>query len=239
MNRSRWIRPSAIALFSWLLSWSVAGVAEAHIALVSPPHRYAENEQKAEPCGRPGGTRGTNVTVFEPGATITVKWRETINHPSHYRISFDDDGDDDFCYPASKDDLYSCPSVLLDNIPDEPPPSGIFEAQVTLPNIECENCTLQLVQVMYDKVASGWGDNDLYFNCADIALRAGGGGGPDAGAGGGPDAGAGAGPDAGSGGTPADVDGGGCAIGGGRAPAGAPLGLALVAAWALRRRRRR
>src|SRR5690606_6077325 len=44
----------------------------------------------------------------------------------------------------------------------------------TLPDIECESCTLQVVQVMYDKKPYGDG-NDLYYQCADIALRPGGG----------------------------------------------------------------
>ena len=43
--------------------------------------------------------------------------------------------------------------------------------QVTLPDVECERCTLQLIQVMTDKAPYGDG-NDLYYQCADLALRA-------------------------------------------------------------------
>ena len=41
---------------------------------------------------------------------------------------------------------------------------------ITLPNMTCENCTLQVIQMMTDKTPYGDG-NDLYFQCADIALR--------------------------------------------------------------------
>jgi len=104
------------------------------------------------------------VAVFEPGETIVVSWTETVDHTSHYRIAFDDDGNDDFVPPADRDDLNNSPAVLLDGIDDGR--GGVYEQEVTLPDIECERCTLQLVQMMY-----GAGN---YFQCADIALRRGG-----------------------------------------------------------------
>src|SRR5690606_36725286 len=120
--------------------------------------------QKTGPCGRAGVGRGDVVTVFEPGQTITVVWKETIDHPSHYRISFDDDGEDDFVDPAGFNDFYTAPSVLLDDI-DDSSCGNAMRATITLPDIECESCTLQVVQVMYDKKPYGDG-NDLYYQCA-------------------------------------------------------------------------
>ena len=144
--------------------------AQAHIRLLSPLSRYGD-QQKTGPCGVAGGARTENVAVFEPGATITVEWEEYINHPSHYRISFDIDGDDDFVDPATPTDFFNSATVLIDDIDD--PPEAVKTMQVTLPNIECENCTLQVIQAMYDKppFASG---NDIYYQCVDIALRSGG-----------------------------------------------------------------
>ncbi len=195
--------------------------ADAHIRMTFPTNRYGD-EQKSEPCGRAGGARSGNVNVFEPGETITIEFTETIDHPSHYRVSFDSDGDDDFCYPASMDDFFTCDTVVLDNIADAPAAAQTIE--FTFPDIECENCTLQVVQVMYDK-ASIWGDNDLYFNCADIALRA---ADPNA-----PDAGTTPDPDPEVGGD------GGCAVAH-RDAGGAPLGvLLLISLVALSSRRRR
>lgn len=144
------------------------GLADAHIAMTFPATRYAD--QKRGPCGRGAGDAPSgNVTVFAPGETITLAWTETINHPSHYRISFDIDGQDAFEDPPQMKAFYSNDAVLLDNISDAGGPG--FQAQITLPNVQCESCTLQLVQVMYDKPPYVPGTNDLYYQCADIALR--------------------------------------------------------------------
>jgi uncharacterized protein (TIGR03382 family) len=67
-------------------------------------------------------------------------------------------------------DFSKTENVLADNLPDAA--GGSFTKMIQLPNVECENCTLQLIQMMYDKAPYGDG-NDIYFQCADISLRAG------------------------------------------------------------------
>jgi hypothetical protein len=141
--------------------------AEAHIALMSPAPRYAD--QKVGPCGRLNGARSTNVATFRPGETITITWRETIDHPGHFRISFDADGDDDFVDPASYDDRNTNEAVLLDGIPDRSG-GGEYSVQVRLPTVTCTNCTLQVIQVMTDKPPYVAGSNDIYYQCADLVL---------------------------------------------------------------------
>ena len=72
--------------------------AQAHIELLAPVPRSAS--LKSGPCGAGAGdVRGDKVTVFAPGATITVRWRETVPHPGYYRISFDPEGQDLFADP--------------------------------------------------------------------------------------------------------------------------------------------
>jgi hypothetical protein len=171
-----------VIVVATLFAWSAPAVA--HIQLDDPPARITD--QKTGPCGAAGSVRGDVVTTFEAGQTIEVKWRETINHPGHYRISFDADGQDDFVDPAGFDDFDSAPSVMLDNIGDAN--GGEYTQSITLPNEPCENCTLQLVQVMTDKAPYGDG-NDLYYQCADIRIVAGPADMPDAGSSGEPDAG--------------------------------------------------
>lgn len=139
--------------------------AMAHLQLLEPGQR--ESAQKTGPCGSQDSMRGPAHT-FRPGETITVRWTETVNHPSHYRISFDDDGTDDFADPPSMMDFYSNDTVLLDDITDVE--AADQEAEITFPNITCDNCTLQVVQVMYDKPPYTVGGNDLYYQCADIIL---------------------------------------------------------------------
>jgi len=151
-----------------LILVGMPSVAAAHIQLDEPMARYTD--QKKGPCGRaddPG--RSDRVTVYEPGQKIVLKWRETVNHPGHYRVSFDEDGQDDFKDPSDFMDYYSNPAVIMDEIADKR--GGEYQVEVQLPDVTCERCTLQVVQVMYDKPPYTVGGNDLYYQCADIALR--------------------------------------------------------------------
>lgn len=142
--------------------------ADAHIALMDPPARTAS--LKSGPCGASGSTRGATVTTLQPGATITVTWEETVDHPGHYRIAFDEDGDDLFVDPQGFEDVGGGPGVLLDGIADRGG-GGIYSQEITLPDVECDNCTLQVIQVMSDKPPYGDG-NDMYYQCADLVLSA-------------------------------------------------------------------
>ena len=200
MRRS--LRLSALAAIGLL---GAAPAAHAHIELLSPKPRTLE--QKTGPCGAGGSTRGTNVTTYRPGETITIEWTETVDHPGHYRIAFDDNGNDSFRDPSRPDDNF--PQTLADQIVDRG--GGRYTQQVTLPNMTCTNCTLQLIQVMTTVVPY----NSFYFQCADLVL---------AGEGTDPD------PDPGTAGTE-----GGCSTGSSQ---GLAAGLALLA-LALRRRPRR
>lgn len=146
-----------------------AAPAAAHITLVDPPPRT--DLQKDGPCGAgPSDGRGDIITVYQGGQTITVKWIETVDHPGHYRISFDPDGQDDFGDPASFEELYSNPAVMIDGILDESGQDVMYQQDITLPEMSCDTCTLQLVQVMTDKAPYGDG-NDLYYQCADIVIE--------------------------------------------------------------------
>lgn len=185
--------PRSTHLFAAAVVGTVAsaGPAAAHVCMVEPVSRVGANctsssPQKVGPCGV--AERGSNVTVYRPGETITVKLNETIGHTSHYRIAFNPGGDD-FEDPTSREDNTGAhPFVLKDNITDETLDDGYPDnpaltqtVQVTLPNMPCESCTLQLIQVMYDKGGNGFGGNDgqggkadnddIYYACADIALR--------------------------------------------------------------------
>jgi Lytic polysaccharide mono-oxygenase, cellulose-degrading len=170
-----------------------APAASAHVQLRAPQQR--DIDQKAGPCGLPDSTRGENVCEFQPGATITVEWDETVEHPGHFRVSFDDDGTDDLIDPSDYDDYYASEAVLVDEIGDRDVGADgnpRYSMQIELPDIECDNCTLQLIQVMSDKPPWGpEGGDDIYYQCADLVLS------PDAPAEPAPDCGATTGEDAG------------------------------------------
>jgi MYXO-CTERM domain-containing protein len=145
----------------------IGGTASAHISLTSPAPRTAD--QKAGPCGVSGSVRGSNVTSFAPGETITVTWKETVEHPGHYRISIDMDGNE-FTNPNNPNDAF--PETMVEPIADRVVNSSnnTYSQEVTLPMQTCENCTLQLVQVMTTSVPY----NSFYFQCADIRIGEGG-----------------------------------------------------------------
>src|SRR5688500_12046379 len=154
----------------------VAQTAHAHIDLdqAGGTHesRYGAAAIKDGPCGQAGGTRGDNVYEYKPGSTIEIKVSEFVQHPGYFRIAFDDDGDDSFVTPVSitgehgdcggdpkcgpgMEDFCNNDTVLIDNL-DPHASEGIFAPakdwtwKVKLPNVECDNCTLQIIQVMTD-----------------------------------------------------------------------------------------
>lgn len=146
---------------AWVLaSLVISGTASAHIAMTVPAVRTVD--QKTGPCGAAGSTRGANVTTFAPGETITMEWDETVDHPGHYRIAFDDDGND-FQNPNNPNDDF--PGTLVEPIVDKV--GGHYTQEFTLPTTPCDNCTLQLIQVMTTSVPY----NSFYFQCADIRIE--------------------------------------------------------------------
>jgi MYXO-CTERM domain-containing protein len=203
-------------------------IAVAHIALTYPPPRTTMLKQG--PCGVAGSTRGTTVTTLAPGSTITVQWNETIDHPGHYRISFDMDGNDFVVPPTSTGSTEGMTNVIKDLIMDVqggtvPRP---YTFDITLPDMECNNCTLQVIQLMTDKppYTTDALSDDIYYQCADITLAASA-----------PDAAMQVTPDAGTGPGGSD-NGGGGSVSGGCSTGNATGFVALVGLLGLRRRRR-
>jgi hypothetical protein len=193
------LRTGALALATIVLLASPP--LSAHFSLdqgTTHKSRHGDQDIKAGPCGRADGTRGTNVYVYRPGEAIRVEIIEYIGHPGYFRIAFDDDGDDAFADPQTvapinrecmdipedhcgEPDFYNNDAVLLDNL-DPHVPQNIFEARtyswdVTLPSVTCDNCTLQVIQVMTDApgIHAPYDPNsptadDIYYQCIDLVL---------------------------------------------------------------------
>ncbi len=161
-----------------------AGVVDAHIHLTSPKSRIDTeigDDQKHEPCGVTGQVRiPARVTTFRPGQTISVTWKETVDHKSHFRIAFQPSGDKFGIPPAGAGGGFPDTDqtgqtdatgalILKDMILDaNTDTAATLTASITLPNMECNNCTLQFIQVMKDTPPYTVGD--IYFNCADLTL---------------------------------------------------------------------
>jgi hypothetical protein len=188
------IRALTIGLVAMLLP----ALADAHIQMLNPRPRHPETGNalspliKQAPCGVTGERRTTNIiNYFKPGQMITVMWNEYIPHPGHFRIAFLADGDN-FAEPTSFTDVQqpAMLPILADNIePSTRGVGGMHQLLVQLPNVECSNCTLQVIQVMTDKPPYTVGGDDVYHTCADLVLSNTADGGappsPDAGRGGG------------------------------------------------------
>jgi MYXO-CTERM domain-containing protein len=137
----------------------VADGALAHELLDAPQRRY--DDMKGGPCGRGRGEDGrtSRFTRYQPGETITVRWTEVIDHVSRWVIAFDDDGADQADFDAN----------ILHTEPDPQNPSGKgWSAEVTLPDVTCTNCTLQLLQIMTTRDDPS--PSDIYDQCADLVL---------------------------------------------------------------------
>lgn len=108
---------------------------------------------KSAPCG--GIARTASSRAFTSGQTINVSWEETVNHPGRYEIYFSQSGDSNF----------TLLKTINDSLNDNAVPHA-YSTQITLPNVVCTDCTLQLVQFMTDS-------NSYYYSCADIQLNGG------------------------------------------------------------------
>ena len=212
----------------------VPGVASAHVELLEPAARYPREFLKDGPCGHPGNPPGEFTTRVTAGETLVVRWDEFVGHPGHFRIALSMGGDAELVDPSDFDDFYSADNVLLDEIED-PDGRTLHEVEITIPDVSCESCTLQLIQVMTDKPPWGPdGGRDLYYQCADLEIVGGSTEVPGVTA----EDGGGAGGDAEGG---ADDEDGGCAVAGrrrGSAGSAFMLGLLLVAAVQVTRTRR-
>lgn len=164
-----------------------ASPAGAHIRLLKPEARYEitgfETGIKSCPCGMGPNTETCNVaqdgsdpnrasnrvTVLQAGSTITVRFEELVDHAGRFRIAFDPDGADVEDFNANVLLDVPDPADVTSNTDEE----DIWEVQVELPEMTCDNCTLQLVQVMNNDTANPVADpsnQSTYYACADIEL---------------------------------------------------------------------
>jgi hypothetical protein len=172
----------------------VPAVTHAHFKLMEPASWLIEDgrgdPQKAGPCG------GTNTDYGKPSYAITqavggsrlhVKVLETIYHPGHYRVALAVNSPaelpvdpkattmDSDRGPRSVSAEIQNPvqvPVLADGLfvhtakVDTP-----FETDVTLPNISCRRCTLQVIQFMAEHGVNNPGMFS-YHHCATVQITA-------------------------------------------------------------------
>jgi len=162
--------------------------------MVEPAGWIVESErgdpQKAVPCGAdPKMTLSGVVNKAVGGSKLHLKVVETIYHPGHYRVALAVNSRDELPPdpqtferttekgPRSVWGVIQSPPqlpVLADGLfphYTRPASPATFEADIQLPNITCEKCTLQVIQFMADHAYNQPGGYS-YHHCADIAITA-------------------------------------------------------------------
>ncbi len=188
------MRAFAILLAAGLL-FALAERAVAHFRLIEPASWLVESDlgdpQWSAPCGGtltdPGKPTGA-ITKIQGGDKLHIRIREMAFHPGFYRVAL---------AVNSRAELPPDPEAISQPGPDgrqrsisgaiHYPPSppvladGLFmhvapfdkeqETDVQIPNINCEKCTLQVIEFMG---AHGFNKDGgyTYHHCADLQIRA-------------------------------------------------------------------
>ena len=178
---------SSVLLFTVSLL-TLPKAAEAHFNLLAPPSSNTSNAMEggkgAPPCG-PDSAPSTAPTAIQGGKTFTLKINETVYHKGFYRVAL---------ALHSRSELPADPAVttavvngmtvatgaiatdmafpvLANNLFATHTAAGAQESQIKIPNVNCDKCTLQVIEFMQDHTANPGG---LYFyhHCADLKITA-------------------------------------------------------------------
>ena len=169
--------------------------APAHFILQQPKSWLVESPlgdpQKAGPCGGttadPGMPTG-DITALTGGELLHIKVKETVYHPGFYRVALAVLDRSEL--PADPEDTTRMGSrgpisvsgkvdpnpklpVLLDGLWEhhERKPAQEWETDVRIPNINCDHCTIQVIQFMEEHSINTDG-RFSYHHCADLKITA-------------------------------------------------------------------
>ncbi len=178
---SRLLPVSAAGLGLALLA--LAPSADAHIRLLEPQPRYEitgfDTGIKSCPCGLGSSNRTCNLTTdasdsdgrsenvlrVEAGSQLMLRFDEYVDHTGSFRVAFDPDGAD----MADFND-----NILVPIVADPANTGGqIWEIPVTVPDMTCDNCTLQLIQAMHGDTTTPVADPaslSTYYTCVDLEI---------------------------------------------------------------------
>ena len=181
---------------------SLVGSAHAHFVLVAPAASLVQNRlgdpQKIAPCGgvsanpargtpaNPGVPSGA-ITNVKGGTNLPLLVQETIYHPGHYRVALAKTvaqlPPDPVVTTAQTEKGVRSQSAVIQNPPVAPVlldgifahterPTQNFEAEIPIPNINCPNCVLQVIEFMADHPGIGIDGGHSYHHCAILNITA-------------------------------------------------------------------
>lgn len=146
----------------------VPSAVSAHALFVKPVPRTTSDQMmslKVAPCGAaPDGVpkvKGQPVEQYQPGAMITVDFKETVSHQGCYLFQLSPTGDNG-------------PWQTLKQVADPAGVGGNQSTQLQLPaGVTCQNCTLRMIQVMLGANCAATQDptaTSNYYSCADVRI---------------------------------------------------------------------
>jgi hypothetical protein len=167
--------------------------ASAHFILDTPAASLEQNAigdpQKLGPCGgtfQDAGTPTGAVTELAGGGTMPLKVRESIYHPGHYRVAL---ARSEALLPADPETVTRegprgpvsasativadpAPPILADGLfvhTERLAPGHVWEAELRVPNVDCQGCVVQVIQWMgeHPGVAEG---GFSYHHCATVNI---------------------------------------------------------------------
>ena len=192
------MRKLVLALSVPLLTLAVP--ASAHFDLTMPPSiaKSTEGGKGPAPCGPDVATTGT-PTAVTGGKPLMLNINETTPHPGFYRfalsltspptfpadnvvknqqgvvilptdkqaLSFSADFEDPAKFPVLADHLFVHTDGGVQSFP-----SMKFPGVVTIPNLNCDKCTLQVIEFMANHPSNGDSAGYFYHHCALLKITA-------------------------------------------------------------------
>ncbi|MEI9938877.1 MAG: SCE4755 family polysaccharide monooxygenase-like protein [Pseudomonadota bacterium] len=173
--------------------FALPATAQAHFTLLAPPPASnSTNGGKGDPPCGPTDMLSNVVTPVMGGSKLTVKVNETVYHPGFYRIALSlksrselpvdnvvKDASGTVLPPAGPGnsataDYETTPvfPVLADNLWPHTSATAMFSGEITLPNVNCDKCTLQVIEFMAQHPSNGPKAGYFYHQCADLKITA-------------------------------------------------------------------
>src|SRR5450432_180843 len=163
--------------------WIAQGVAHAHFALLQPASALMieDGGKGAPPCAE--GPASNVVTQVRGGHPIAIDLNEFVFHPGHYRFALSVNSraelppdpnvvqDQGVSVSASIQNPARIP-VLADGVfLHSAQPTADWQTSLTLPNLNCDKCTLQIIEFMAEH-GSNVGGGFFYHHCSDLKIVA-------------------------------------------------------------------
>ncbi len=178
----------------WVMAvMALSAPVSAHFKLLAPASWLVESDkgdpQKIAPCGGTSADAGTpsgEVTRVKGGQTLDVTVKETVFHPGHYRIALARTRESLPADPAvTTHDTERGPRSLSAAIQDPPQApvlvdglwphtekaTGNWATEIEIPNIDCDGCTLQIIEFMAEHPGVREGGFS-YHHCATLNITA-------------------------------------------------------------------